>query len=410
MTPRTLTEKRKPRNLRKLNEQNVLKLPVQKRRPHYAWDSGTDAARGLGVLVLPSGTKSYRVTFYFPGSSKPHSMHLGRVGEMSLADARKRARAARERAREGFDPKAEDATRSSDFKSVVEDYIRQYQIGERENITAGEVQRVLLKACVDWYHRPIATIRAEEIGKLVRDIGNGTKPRKPLANKVFTWLQSLFSWCARPEIRKLKVSPMIGMKKPFKERQRERHFNDDEIKALWRAADEITGTEGRFLKALLLTGKRKGALSRMKWEHINGQWFWEPPSSESTKNKKLLPVPLSSLMQRVLGPRQARGYVFAGPVENTHYIEDGVLLRKVRRVSGISDFYPHALRHTVETQMAALRVPPHIRDLLLDHKPARGSGTVYDHHQYGEEMREGIELWAQHVERLVTPEGVRVLR
>jgi len=72
-------------------------------------------------------------------------------------------------------------------------------------------------------------------------------------------------------------------------------FNDDEIKAIWRAGNKLGGVEGRFLKALLLTGKRKGALSRMKWEHINTDWFWLPPASESNKNKRLLPVPLSKL-------------------------------------------------------------------------------------------------------------------
>jgi hypothetical protein len=57
-------KKRRPRNLKKLTEDNVRKLPV-KRRPYYAWDAGTDAARGLGVLVLPTGTRSFRCVFYF---------------------------------------------------------------------------------------------------------------------------------------------------------------------------------------------------------------------------------------------------------------------------------------------------------------------------------------------------------
>src|SRR5262245_58931738 len=180
-------------------------------------------------------------------------------------------------------------------------------------------------------------------------------------------------------------------------------FNDDEIKAIWRAGNKLGGVEGRFLKALLLTGKRKGALSRMKWEHINAAWFWEPPAAESTKNKRLLPVPLSTLTQSVMGKRQAQGYVFPGPVEQTHYSDDGVLHRKVRRESKIADFFPHALRHTAETKLAELRVPPHIRDLLFDHQPMRGSGARYDHHEYGTEMREAIEKWAGYVANLVQP-------
>jgi len=40
---------------------------------------------------------------------------------------------------------------------------------------------------------------------------------------------------------------------------------------------------------------------------------------------------------------------------------------KVQKLSCIADFFPHALRHTMETKLAKLKVSPHIRDLLLDH-------------------------------------------
>jgi integrase len=399
------------RNLKKLTEENVLKLPV-KRRPYYAWDSGTDAARGLGVLVLPTGTRSFRCVYYYPGSGKPHSMHLGRVGEMSLADARKRTQAARAKSREGFDPKAADVRQSDDFKSAVEDYVQRWQKGKRNNATADEVERILLKACAAWHHRPVATIRLQEIDNLLNTIragdkATGLKAHGYLANKVHALLRTFFAWCAKAQIGKIKASPMIDLERPYDGmKRRERHFTDDEIIAIWRAANTIGGVEGKFLKALLLTGKRKGALSRMRFQHIDQAWFWEPPETESTKNKRLLPVPLSERMQSVIGKRQPKGYVFPGPVEHTHYIDDGTLRLKVRRASGVADFYVHALRHTVETKLAKLGVLPHIRDLLLDHQPQRGSGAIYDHHAYGTEMREAIEKWATYVDGLVQPKLV----
>ena len=70
----------------------------------------------------------------------------------------------------------------------------------------------------------------------------------------------------------------------------------------------------------------------------------------------------------------------------------------------------HAIRHTVETRMGELGVPPHVRDVALDHAPARGSGAGYDHYDYRAEMREAFEQWAARIEALVEPEGVRLLR
>jgi integrase len=403
----TAPRPRRKRNRKKFDEQNVLKLPA-KRRQYHCWDEGTNSQRGLGILISPTGTRSYRCIFYYPGSSKPYSMHLGRVGEMSLAEARELAGKARKRAREGFDPKGGDLTPAS-FQSAVEEYVRHYQIGEKQNATALECQRILLKACTEWHKRQLATIRVQEIGQLLRSIrdGDGTvKPRPYQANKVFNLLRAFFAWCVKPDVGKLRSSPMIGMTKPFaREKARERFFNEDEIKSIWLAANKIGGVEGRFVQMLLLTGKRKGALSRMKWEEIDSTWFWEPPKSEH-RNKRLHPIPLPSLAQHVLRSRQQHGFVFPGPVENTHYIDDGVLRNKVRRESGITDFMPHALRHTVETQMGKLRIPPHIRDLLFDHRSARGAGGGYDHHDYMIEMREAMENWSQYVKRLVLPQEV----
>lgn len=47
-----------------------------------------------------------------------------------------------------------------------------------------------------------------------------------------------------------------------------------------------------------------------------------------------------------------------------------------------------------------------MRDLLFDHAPARGTGAVYDHHDYKAELRAACKAWAGYVERLVAAEGV----
>jgi hypothetical protein len=51
-----------------------------------------------------------------------------------------------------------------------------------------------------------------------------------------------------------------------------------------------------------------------------------------------------------------------------------------------------------------------VRDLLLDHAPTRGSGKDYDHWDYRDEKCEAMEQWADYVEHLVVPEGMKVLR
>ena len=39
-----------------------------------------------------------------------------------------------------------------------------------------------------------------------------------------------------------------------------------------------------------------------------------------------------------------------------------------------------------------------------------GTGAKYDHHEYLEEKREALETWADHVAKIVWPDGVVGLR
>jgi integrase len=197
---------------------------------------------------------------------------------------------------------------------------------------------------------------------------------------------------------------MVGIEKPFMHaKPRDLWFRDDQIKILWQAAATMGGHDERFLKMLLITGKRKTALSQMEWADIDDTWFWTP-SVPAQKNKRLHPIPLPVLAQRVIGPRKASGLVFAddGKV-SASILSDNGLMNTVKRITGFERFILHACRHSVETHMAILGIAPHLRDLLLDHAPARGSGAGYDHHSYKNEMRAAMELWAGHVESLVKP-------
>ena len=113
--------------------------------------------------------------------------------------------------------------------------------------------------------------------------------------------------------------------------------------------------------------------------------------------------------QRILHPRQAQGFVFPGNGDR-HIAVIDKLQDKVIKHSGISDFFFHGVRHLAETKLAELQIAPHIRDLLFDHAPTRGSGARYDHHTYRAEMLSALETWSAYVEQLVKPKGVALLR
>ena len=383
----TPKERQRAKNRKLFTEANVLTLRL-KRKQYMVWDGSAgrgsgDVARGLGILVSPTGTKSYRSTFYFPGSPKSHSRHLGRVGEISLEKARTLCRQDRADARNGIDPRAKDPATSDKYKGAVEEYIKREQIGRHQNISAKAAERILLKDCEDWWERPVATIRPQGIQARLELICNGDpdrdlKPRPYLANLFYARMRTFFNWCAKPTVGKLQLSPMLGIDKPSKSaKRREREWfkdaaGDQAIKTLWAVADKLDKVEGQYLKCLLLTGKRKSALAEMCWEELEPDWFWNAPQT-NIKNKRLHSVPLPSLVQRVLHPRQQSGYVFPGRRDGRIEV-DGRLQKKIIEAGAMSDFFFHGVRHLAETKLAKLKIPAHIRDMLFDHVPDRGSG------------------------------------
>jgi integrase len=407
-------------------EKNVLTLRP-KRKPFMIWDGGQgrgsgEVVRGLGVLVSPLGTKSYRSYYYFPGSPKPHTHHLGRVGVITLEEARSLCKADQRKAKDGIDPNADNPSKSDSYKSAVEQYIKQVQIGQDKRIAAKSAERVLLADCEDWWPRSVGTIRPQEVYQRLLLIRDGDedkdlKPRPYLANLLYARLRPFFAWCAKPLIGKIKVSPMLDIEKPWTgEERRDREWfkgtaADQFIRKIWQVADQLDKTDGAYLKMLVLTGKRKNDLVNMQWQEIDRTWFWNPPPG--AKNKRLHPAPLPKLAQRILHPQHERGFVFAGK-NNKTITTDQRLQKKIIALGAPDDFIFHGIRHLVETKMAELKIQKHLRDLLLDHSPGQGSGKIYNHHEYLDELWEASERWAEHIERLTQPdnlpEGVTRLR
>lgn len=399
---KTDTPSRSKPHRKRLDERSVLNLGTR-RRAYRVWDVGPDAARGLHILVQPTGTRSYRVRYRFKGSPTEHNLLIGRVGVVSLEEARAKAFEVHRAAARGDDPAAGDPVRSDTFKVCVETWTQNEQQGRKECASAEATKVYLLTACERWHNRPIGTLRYAEIDDLL----SAKRRQAPYsAVRIHAHLKTMFKWCVRTQ--RIAVSPMAEMPKPWlgaKARSRpwfEGEKADAVIASLWHAADELGGAAGRFIKLLLITGKRRRAIETIRWDHIDKHWYWRP--TIGTKTKRCHPIPLPKLAQRVLSPRGDEGRVL-GPLDIPG------LSNQVRKMIELPDFIWHGVRHMVETKLGELRVQPHIRDMLLDHAPVRGSGKDYDHGTYRAEQLEALEIWCAHIERLVAPaQGVAVLR
>jgi hypothetical protein len=250
---------------RTLNDRIIKALkpaPAGKRRE--TWDA---LVPGFGVRVTDKGAKSFVLATRYPGSSNPARRSLGTYGELTLEQARTKARRWLELVRRGLDPTeqeererlAEQRKRSNLFASVAEDFIREKLSTERKG---REVERDLRREFMSaWEGRPITEITSLDVLEIIR----AKKGTPYQAHNLLGTIKRFFSWAIDQQVYAIETSPcdrlkpkkIIGERKP-----RQRVLSDDELRAFWRATGRLPYPFGPLGRLLLLTGMRHEEASR----------------------------------------------------------------------------------------------------------------------------------------------------
>ncbi len=385
-------------------------------REYVLWD--TDI-KGFGLKVLPSGKKSYLLK-YRTKSGMPHKPHIGVHGNITADTAREIAKDWHADVAKGGNPSEErrqarrtGLSQGSRFHDVVKDFIEKYaKVRQR---TWKETERTLTTNCADWLERPISSITKTDTYELLDGFiadGHEAKARVTLA-----WLRTLFRWAVKRDI--LDTSIMEGIEIEIERKVRRRFYTDREIKAVWKAAENLDATEGGFVKLCLLLGVRKSELAGMRHSEFDDQGdptLWTIPhertkTRKTRKEEQVYLVPLPKLAQRILKrlPRRHDDLVFPGRLAGRPMVPGDAIKNRVHQYSGVKDWTYHACRDTVTTWLQTEGHSEFERGLVLNHA---GAGTVTADYSHGYPVklkRELLEKWAQHVENVVQPEGAVLL-
>jgi integrase len=355
-------------------------------------------ARGLYVIVHPSGKTSFAVRYRHVGIPRKLTLQAG----VSLAAARKMAADAMHELAQGRDPgeakkeaKAKiAATALNTVANICEEYFRR---GHSKLRTAADrerdIRRLVLPVLGD---RQIATVKRSDIVRLLDGIEDSKGPR--MADLTLAYLRKILNWHAArdDEFR----SPIVsGMGRySIADNARERVLNDDEIRAIWKAADEA-GYLGTCLKFLLLTAARRKEVTGMKWDEIK-DGIWTLPASRN-KTKVDLARPLSKAALAIIAQQPEIGdfvFTFSGrrPIAHERIKID------IQRRANIADWRLHDLRRTARTLLSRAGIAPDIAERCLGHAIPGIRGT-YDRHDYSREMSHAFESLAAEIERIVNP-------
>ena len=149
------------------------------------------------------------------------------------------------------------------FLAVLDDFIENY--AKRKTRSWRETERILRRGFAGpWRKLPVAQISKSNINYVLDGIVSRGTPSA--ANRAFAAIRKFLNWCV--ERGYLEHSPCSGMKAPSKVISRDRVLSDDELVAIWLAADKMGYPFGRLIQLLLLTAQRRSEVGGMRWEDI----------------------------------------------------------------------------------------------------------------------------------------------
>ena len=370
-----------------LTEITVRSLKATDRRTTY-WDAGMP---NFGVRV---GAR--RKTFIVLVGDERQRVTLGHHGEMTLADARKAARAqlaAREQ--EG---KRSQRLEPITFKAALEMFLETYSKQNHGPRMAHEAKRLLETHFLDEFEDDnLAAIETGAIAKILDGLHNTPSE----AEHAFRIVRTFFNFGVKRKF--LTTSPIADLEPPPKGPERDRVLTDEELAKVWRKAASIGHPYGTIVQLLVLCGQRTGETAALRWKWIDDESINLP--AYITKNSRPSRIPYGSLTKQILGvvPKKSDLLFPARGHDDKPFRGFGVS-KLVLDECGVSSYTHHDLRRTYSTNMARLRVPIHVTEKLLNHSTGvlRGVARIYNRHTYWEEMVEAVSSYEQWLQTTVS--------
>ncbi|KAF0113126.1 MAG: phage integrase family protein [Rhodospirillaceae bacterium] len=318
-----------------------------------------DTQKGLAVRVMAKGSKSYIAQYTIGGQKR--RVPLGSCGALSLAAAREAARAVMGEVAKNVDVFAErkaaatarklqEARDAMTLRVLIDDWHSLHLSGMRASY-AHEAMRALRSGLAAYLDLPAAEITrpmaVKALDAMARERG------AVMAARTVAYAKAAFSWAIKRGA--VTVNPFSALPVPSTP-SRDRVLTDDELAAVWKAADPAT-TYGALVRMLVVTGQRRDEVAGMIWDEVSPDCtMWTLPG-DRTKNSLAHAVPLAPLAQALIAARPRRGEViFAGRTDAPF---NGWSASKSRldAACGVTDWRLHDLRRPVATGLQRLGTP-----------------------------------------------------
>ena len=304
------------------------------------------ALPGFGLRIHPSGRKVWIVQARIDGRSR--RMGIARHGEMTLAEARRRARAMLARVRAGENPaeEAREARTAPTLGDFAGEYLR--RCGPDLKPAGRRTVRVYLKARI---LPAFGDTRLDALGpeEVAAWFDAASRDRPGAANRALDILRAMLFRAEEWGWRERNTNPCLGIRMNPK-RPVARLLDTGELERLGRALDARAAEWPETVAAirlLALTGCRRGEVLTLRWGDI-GQDAIQLADAKAGARAVPLSTPARAILDALPGERHPDAHVFPGHAGGAHR-QDLVRVRwhAICADAGIGRARLHDLRHAV---------------------------------------------------------------
>jgi integrase len=414
----------------KLTERKIERLTVDPgRKDRLVFD---DAQRGLAVRITSSGGQTYLAQYTLHGAK--HRVPLGSCSALSLSKARDAAAAVMGDVAKGKHPAgerkeaaaAERAKKARDrltLETLIDTWARLH-LSQRRPRYAAEAVRALRHAFPRYLDRPAEDLDRATVVRALDGLqrkqkaksGNGEEAPTGLgiARGTAAYGRALYGWAIKRGT--MAHNPFANLPHASPIASRDRVLTDEELAAIWRAADAAPFPYSAIVRLLILTGQRREEVAGMTWAEIGEDLAtWTIPGTR-TKNGAPHLVPLSEqardilrgllpddgkAAKRELAERRKKGMLVL-PGDRGAYGGWSKSKSRLDAGCGVSGWRLHDLRRTLATGLQRLGVRLEVTEAVLNHVSGSRAGIVgvYQRHDWAAEKRAALDAWAVHLASL----------
>jgi integrase len=392
---------------------------------------------GLYLQIAPGDSKSWLFRYTLAGRAR--EMGLGSVGEppdgVPLAEARKRAAAARALLAEGRDPISErSAARDAKRRQNADEAARTFEAAARALVEAKRAGWRSAKHAAQWIAtleqhafpiigtKAVASIETQDVIAVLRPLWDRTpETASRLRQRIEAVLDDarVKGWRAEALANPARWRGHLSATLPSPRRVRAvRHFPSlpwQQMAGFLAALEKREGMAAKALRFAILTASRTGAVRLMRWREVDLEAaMWTAPGANmKTKRPHRTPLPPAAvaLLGEVLPlAKSPADLVFPGARAGRPLSDMAVsMLVRGMACDGLAEHdlprwrdiegravVPHGFRASFKGWSLAAGFPDPLSELALAHTDRDKVRAAYAREDMAEQRRPMMDAWGEH--------------